>query len=225
MSHSQFCFLHTHMHTYTQFKKISPCAADKMFFMSLAACCLQLPLIQIGGSHHYWSVWLADCPCHPPHPVVLHIQLVFISSQGNVTHRSKTPKRVLTFFCGDLDTSFCTSVTLAAFAFLFSSTLKTRSSSNSWCLKLKFHNDNIICLHFHTDCSQWFCLIITCSDLHPLLYCWGAMCACVEHYLMCVLQKYCSPMSILMTSSIKVGWKFSLGFGAWIKTRLELNPK
>lgn len=151
MSHSQFCFLHTHTHTYTQFKKISPCAADKMFFMSLAACCLQLPLIQIGGFHHYWSVWLADCPCHPPHPVVLHIQLVFISSQGNVTHRWKTPKRVLTFFCGDLDTSFCTSVTLAAFAFLFSSTLKTRSSSNSWCLKLKFHNDNIICLHFHTD--------------------------------------------------------------------------
>lgn len=98
MSHSQFCFLHTHTHTYTQFKKISPCAADEMFFMSLAACCLQLPLIQIGGFHHYWSVWLADCPCHPPHPVVLHIQLVFISSQGNVTHRSKTPKRVLTFF-------------------------------------------------------------------------------------------------------------------------------
>lgn len=91
MSHSQFCFLHTHTHTYTQFKKISPCAADEMFFMSLAACCLQLPLIQIGGFHHYWSVWLADCPCHPPHPVVLHIQLVFISSQGNVTHRSKTP--------------------------------------------------------------------------------------------------------------------------------------
>lgn len=150
MSHSQFCFLHTQ----TQFKKISPCAADKMLFMSLAACYLQLPLIQIGGSHHYWSVWLADCPCHPPHPVVLHIQLAFISSQENVTHRSKTPKRVLTFFCGDLDTSFCTSVTLAAFAFLFSSTLKMRSSSNSWCLKLKFHNDSIICLHFHIDCSQ-----------------------------------------------------------------------